>query len=248
MKNGTVAGYEWNVHHRQDPRRDQVVHAGGHRQARREDHAQWQARAACPISVQGDNLSATIITSRPPTIMTQQQVDATLAAAAAPAAPPPAAAAPAPRARGATTREPAGIRRPRRGATSAPRTLPTYRQFVADARAREHRVTRDGAHADDRAPLRPVGSSCCCRDRVRASTRERGHRLDRPPSDADRRSGMVLPRPSRSLTSSQSSTARRDDVRNGVSVWCFRISGGGEGRCSASSSSEFFRFSRLVRA
>ena len=28
----------------------------------------------------------------------------------------------------------------------------------------------------------------------------------------------------------------------------FRISGGGEGRCGASSSSDFFRFSRLVRA
>ena len=31
-------------------------------------------------------------------------------------------------------------------------------------------------------------------------------------------------------------------------IGTIRISGGGEGRCSASSSSDFFRFSRLVRA
>jgi len=69
----------------------------------------------------GDNLSATIITSRPPTIMTQQQVDATLAAAAAPAAPRPAPAAPAP--------PPPSLQAqnapPQQAATAAPRTLPS---------------------------------------------------------------------------------------------------------------------------
>jgi len=64
----------------------------------------------------GDNLTATIITSRPPTIMTQQQVDATLAAAAAPAAPPPAAAAPA-------APPPANLQA--QAAPQAPRTLPS---------------------------------------------------------------------------------------------------------------------------
>jgi len=67
----------------------------------------------------GDNLSATIITSRPPTIMTQQQVDATLAAAAKPAAPPPAAAAPAP----APAPPPANLQA--QAAPQAPRTLPS---------------------------------------------------------------------------------------------------------------------------
>ena len=70
----------------------------------------------------GDNLSATIITSRPPTIMTQQQVDATLAAAAPPAAPRPAAApAPAP-----APPPPASLQASAapQGAT-APRTLPS---------------------------------------------------------------------------------------------------------------------------
>jgi len=68
----------------------------------------------------GDNLSATIITSRPPTTMTQQQVDATLAAAAAPAAPRPAPAAPAP--------PPPSLQAqnaPPQAPTAAPRTLPS---------------------------------------------------------------------------------------------------------------------------
>ena len=69
----------------------------------------------------GDNLSATIITSRPPTIMTQQQVDATLAAAAAPAAPRPAAAAPAPPA----PSQQAQNAPPQAAAPAAPRTLPS---------------------------------------------------------------------------------------------------------------------------
>jgi len=68
----------------------------------------------------GDNLSATIITSRPPTIMTQQQVDATLAAAAAPAAPRPAPAAPAPPAPSLQAQN-----APPQAATAAPRTLPS---------------------------------------------------------------------------------------------------------------------------
>jgi len=67
----------------------------------------------------GDNLSATIITSRPPTIMTQQQVDATLAAAK-PAAPPPAAAAPAP---APAAPPPANLQA--QAAPPAPRTLPS---------------------------------------------------------------------------------------------------------------------------
>ena len=67
----------------------------------------------------GDNLSATIITSRPPTIMTQQQVDATLAAAK-PAAPPPAAAAPAP---APAAPPPANLQA--QAAPQAPRTLPS---------------------------------------------------------------------------------------------------------------------------
>jgi len=69
----------------------------------------------------GDNLSATIITSRPPTVMTQQQVDATLAAAAAPAAPRPAAAAPAPAAPPPASQQASAA--PQQAA--APRTLPS---------------------------------------------------------------------------------------------------------------------------
>lgn len=45
---------------------------------------------------QGDNISATIVTSKPPRVVTEKEVQATLAKAAPPAAPPAAAAAPAP--------------------------------------------------------------------------------------------------------------------------------------------------------
>ena len=193
----------------------------------------------------GDNLSATIITSRPPTIMTQQQVDATLAAAAAPAAPRPAAAAPAPRA--ARRHHPRACRHrpPRRGDICAEDTA-EYRQFVADARAREHRVTRDGAHADDRAPLRPVGCLAVAGtafaprhvNAVTGAITEQSRSTVRHGSCRDRRDHSHR----RSLQPRAGTTCAT------ASASCFRISGGGQRRCSASSSSEFCRFSRLVRA
>ena len=196
----------------------------------------------------GDVLSATIITSRPPQVMTQQQVNATLAAAnAASGGAPPAAAAPAPSS-SASRQAQAGLQAT--GGISGCRAQDTAedRQFVAVARAREHRVTRDGAHSDDRAPLRPLGSfavagTAFARRHVSAVTGS---------ISTERCRSTVRHGPAATVVAITQIvavlTARRDDVRNGVSVWCFRISGGGEGRCSASSSSEFFRFSRLVRA
>ena len=80
-------------HHRRDGRRLQDVLAERHRQARCEDHARGPAGAEISDFRENDRMTATIITSKPPRVMTEKEVNASLAA---PAASAPAAAAPAP--------------------------------------------------------------------------------------------------------------------------------------------------------
>jgi len=77
---------------------------------------------------QGDRLSATIVTTRPPSIVTEREVQATLAKAAPAAAPPPA---PAPRAAAAA---PA----PRAVAAPAPAPAPAPQPEATTARALPH--------------------------------------------------------------------------------------------------------------
>ena len=102
----------------------------------------------------GDRLSATIVTTHPPKVMTQQQVNATLAKAApasgasgAPAASRSSSGSAAPVASKSTSGSAAT---PARGGKEAAEDG----QRVAAARARQHPVDRDGPDAD-RSPARP---------------------------------------------------------------------------------------------
>ncbi len=122
---------------------------------------------------EGDRLSATIITSKPPKVMTEKEVNATLATAKAAAAAAPAAAAPAPSARGRAA--PAAARHLRTtrhgghagtcghqcisgtGAAGRGPDAAEDRQLVAVPRARERPVARDRARPDYQAPLRQLG-------------------------------------------------------------------------------------------
>ena len=88
IENGTVAHVAGSTI---IVRTDEVplVHAGRDRQARSQDLPLRQARGDLNFRA-GDGLSATIVTTMPPTVVTEQEVQATVAAAA-PAAPAPSA-------------------------------------------------------------------------------------------------------------------------------------------------------------
>ena len=117
---------------------------------------------------EGDTLTATIITTRQPQVLTEREVQATLAPATAAAAPP------APRAVPA-----APARRPRPapasgGAATGPKgDVAVNGQLVATPRARECPVARDGACAHCQAPLQPLGDLPFPVPRSRVSARAR---------------------------------------------------------------------------
>ena len=224
VKNGTVQCFEWYVHHRPDPRRDQVVHARGHRQARREDHARWQTRerVRLPSGRCADR--------------DHHHVEAAAGhdAAASERDPrggrPPASGARASGGcgtRAVVVREPAGTGGPAGERLRAEDTAED-RQFVAVARAREHRVTRDRARSDDRAPLRPVGSfavagTAFARRHVSAVTgsisteRCRSTVSHGPAATTARHPSTPTQVATVAITHIVAVlTARRDDVRNGV--------------------------------
>ena len=100
---------------------------------------------------QGDRLSATIITSMPPKVVTEQEVQATLASA--PASSPARAAS----AAGGGSAGSASGNRP--GRCSGKNTAED-RQPTAVVRARHRSGSHDGTRPDDPAPLRAVGERC----------------------------------------------------------------------------------------
>ena len=115
---------------------------------------------------EGDRLSATIITSKPPQVLTEKEVQATLAAA--------------PAATGGAGRQLRGARPAAAAPASAggsrlslsgrpDQDAAEDRQLVAAPRARERPVARDGARPDGQAPLRPLGD-LLLPGRARAST------------------------------------------------------------------------------
>ena len=110
-------------------------------------------RAGKPAQVsdfrQGDRLSATIITSMPPKVVTEKEVQATLASAAA--------SSPA-RAASAAGRRQCGVPRALEppGQCSGKNTAED-RQRTAVVRARHRSGSHDGTRPDDPAPLRAVG-------------------------------------------------------------------------------------------
>ena len=107
---------------------------------------------------QGDQLTAVIITSKPPRVMTEKEVTATLAKPGAPAA---SASAAASKSAAGTpgTQSQAMATQGQAPSTGGAKTLPKYRQFLAGLRAGERSVARDGMCTEHPAPLRSLEGS-----------------------------------------------------------------------------------------
>ena len=109
---------------------------------------------------QGDQLTAVIVTSKPPRVVTEKEVAATLAKAA-PGAPAASSASSASAAsKGSATTAVAGDGAdPGASPVRRGQDVAEYRQLVAGLRARERPVARDGMCAEYPAPLRSVKGS-----------------------------------------------------------------------------------------